>query len=262
MLAGGIMKLRHRRRLAVRLFVAGIYAIPVAAFAAAPPHTSAASTQDETVIAARDATRDSNCTTWAGDPSNAQPCPAGSVVWTYPLARSAADKGRLAYVVPGTNLATTTARAVATMARDVHRAAMASAGVTPSTAVSYVTTDAARKGGISPNVAYSTGGQYTNQYGNTISYWVGWNNAGGGNINSIVSSAKQYGCCTNWAYDSLVHNNQLLGDFDRGCAALSGSWSPQQALPGTYPSGVEYDNATSTCGLFPHTAFGWTILSV
>jgi len=252
------------RRSVVRLLVASMYGIPIAAFAAAPPHIGpasahAASVQDETVIVVYDATNESKCTTWAGDPSNVRPCPAGSVVWTYPLARSAADKAHLTYVVPSTDPVATT-RAVATVARNVHRAAMANASVTPSVAPSYAATDAARKIGVSPNVSNATGGQYTGRQGFAISYWVGWNNSGGSVVN-IVSSTKAYGCCTNWKEDDLYANGTGTV-FDRGCMALpNGSWTSQQGLPGTYPSGVEYYNETSDCGLFPANAYGYTYLN-
>ncbi len=134
------------------------------------------------------------------------------------------------------------------------------ASVTPSVAPSYAATDAARKIGVSPNVSNATGGQYTGRQGFAISYWVGWNNSGGSVVN-IVSSTKAYGCCTNWKEDDLYANGTGTV-FDRGCMALpNGSWTSQQGLPGTYPSGVEYYNETSDCGLFPANAYGYTYLN-
>ncbi len=247
-------------RSAVRLLTAGILSVPITAFAAAPPHVGTASAQDEPVIVVRDATAESGCTTWKGDPANVQPCPAGSVIWSYPVARSAAEQAHLAYVIP-TSDAGATARAVAAKAEIVHSATVVGAPNVASSASAqqYRTTAAARALGVSPNVASSTGGQYKNQDGNAISYWVGWNSAGGGNITGIVSSSKMYGCCTGWEQDQL---GQGMVIFNRNCMPLSGTWTPNQGLPGTYGGGIQYENDTviGCGGLFGRAADGYTNL--
>ncbi len=250
------MKLNSRP--IVRLLVASLYSIPFAAFAASPSHTKAASIQNETVFVVQDATNASKCTIWKGDPSNVQPCPAGSVIWSYPLTRSSAESRHLDYVVLTAD-SIATVRAVAMEADRLHKSLAASAPSAPASADAYRTTDAAREMGVSPNVTWSTGGQYQNQDGNSISYWVGWNPTPQNNITSVVSSAKMYGCCTNWKEDDI----QSMGattTFSRNCMALTGSWSAQQGLPGTFQNGAQYQNWSSTCGLFPHDAYGYTNL--
>lgn len=248
------------RRSAIKVLVASAYsiAIPFTGFAAPSAHAHAASVQDDTVIVVRDATRESKCTLWRGDPTNVQSCPAGSVIWSYPLARSAAERAHLDYVVPDAD-PNITSRLVGAEKHNLHLRLTAGTPVASPVPGQSRTTDAARKIGVSPNVARSTGGQYTNQDGNAISYWVGWNPTPANTITSIVSSVKMYGCCTNWQEDDLIAGGTSW--FDRHCMGLSATWTGQQGLPGTYPNGVEYENWTSTCGLLPHNANGYTNLS-
>ncbi len=243
------------RRFTTRAWIKGsILALSlVASSMIAPQVRAATSTQSAgTVFVVRDATQESHCTVWHGSPTNTLPCPAGSVVWSYPLAQSDADAQHLAYVTPTTDIAATN-RAVASMADRVH------ASLAPD---SVHKPNIAAAGCPAYGTNYAQGGQYTNQDGHQISYYVGYQANGVCYLMSIFTSAKMYGCCTNWQGDRLTDpSTGNFQDFDRGCQALTNSWSANQQIPNTWPTGEQYTNYTSTCGLFPKRAYGFTYLT-
>jgi len=254
--------MRHYQRFAMRAAASAALALSIVGLGPSVPRTQAMTGQgQDTVIVVRDATTESQCVMWRGTPTNTFACPAGSVIWRYPMTRADAEANGYRYVVPqATDSATL--QAVDQTVRAVQSAARPTTATLSLVTPNYTCPPYGSAGAPGGGHYLSVGGGLTIYYNVQFIYTGGAAANGTCGITNVADQTSASGTGYYWDHSQLHDNATGIDDYvSKGCQRLTTAFTGWQILDGATWSRTQttYTNRSasgSNCTIFDHYAYG------